>query len=169
MKANACTDPGESGAEPLTFLNAQNRSKQRFTDAGQAVLNGIPALLVTYVPSVPETPVLRVSGRCYRFQAQSKGKIWIEPSTYNVIQVETELYAPIVFPPMKGRNRRKIELRELRTKIRFRPFTFSDPEQTVLLPEFSENEMAIGSTESHRITTQAFSNYKRFVADVILK
>ena len=165
-----CTDPVESYTDPLAFLN-DSRSKYRFADAGQTVLNGVEAMMISFVPSNPEPPVLRKLGgaNCFRIDVQLKGKVWIDPATYGVLQFETELAVPAVFPPARNLNRKTIELRQSNSRMRFREFTFSDPEQTVLLPECSENELVVEANGSARRTTETFSNYKRFVAEVTIK
>jgi hypothetical protein len=50
------------------------------------------------------------------------------------------------------------------TSIRYRPVTFSDPDETLLLPALVESLVVVRNSGSPRLRiTQSYTNYRRFV------
>jgi hypothetical protein len=54
------------------------------------------------------------------------------------------------------------QIRRVDTSVRYRPVTFQDPQETVLLPESMETLTIVHGAQSYR-KRQTFSNYRRFV------
>jgi hypothetical protein len=98
----------------------------------------------------------------------SRGRIWVDAGTYDVVRVERGLRGPVdVKVPVLIQRRHPLAswiviVRDDMT-IRYKTVAFNDPEEELLLPESIDSFTAVrGGLESTR-RQQTFSEYKRFV------
>jgi hypothetical protein len=170
-----CTDPNPLSSEPLAFLLPAHRSEYRFRTAGIAKDRNRAALLIDFAsvdrrsnPELIEDP----SGHdeCFDWSGHiaSRGRIWVDASTYDVVRVERSLVGPVdVKVPALIQRRHDLAswiviVRDDVT-IRYKTVAFSDPDEVLLLPESIDSfTMVRGGLESTR-RNQTFSAYQRFV------
>jgi len=174
-----CTDPESASGSPLRFLLPKDRADYSFSIAGNEDLQGVPALVIAFAPARLDPPKAEWKGSCFRISAQKKGRIWVNPKTYDVIQVEMQLTGPVEFKsPRVSRTgifwkmgaSRKLALKKSDTTIRFRQVVFSDPDQVLLLPESRESVTVIEGARTPRFRTLTnYSNYRRFVGEIKLR
>ena len=171
-----CTDPNPLSSEPLAFLLPAHRSEYRFRMAGIAKDRNRTALMIDFAsldrrtkPELIEDP----SGHddCFDWSGHiaSRGRIWVDAGNYDVVRVERGLGGPVdVKVPALIQRRHHLAgwvviVRDDVT-IRYRTVAFSDPDEVLLLPESIISFTVVqGGLESTR-RSQAFSDYKRFVA-----
>ena len=100
----------------------------------------------------------------------SRGRIWVDAKSYDVLRVERSVGGPVdVRVPLRIQRRHNLDTRVVimreDTTIRYRTVAFSDPDETLLLPESIESlSILTGGLQSTR-RSQTYSEYKRFVGD----
>ena len=176
------TDPPPVYGNPLLFLLPNNQTRYSFYYEGEADLQERKTAVINVAPPpTHEPPQVKWEGNCYYLAGlQTKGRIWIDPNTYDVLQLQWQLAAPVVYkmsmrfvrsgllfgfvPP------RELRYEKLDTTIRFQLVTFQNPAQTLLLPMSSESMRVIkGGRPPGFLTTQSYTNYKRFLTSVQIK
>lgn len=170
-----CTDPNPLSSEPLTFLLPARRSEFQFRAAGTAKERNRTALMIDFAsvdrrsnPELIEDP----SGHddCFDWSGNiaSRGRIWVDAGTYDVIRVERGLIGPVdVKVPALIQRRYHLAsfvvIARDDVTIRYKTIGFSGPDEVLHLPESIESLTAIrGGLQSTR-RSQTFSDYKRFV------
>ena len=99
---------------------------------------------------------------------RSRGRIWVDAETYDVLRVDDRLVGTFSFDVPREHVRRgaarSMVIERADSSIRYRRVTFSDPEETLLLPASIDSVTVIrgGGTQRTRIT-QRFSDYRRFL------
>jgi hypothetical protein len=172
-----CTDPNPLTDEPLAFLLAAHRSAYVFSVAGMGRDRNRSTLMIDFEsvnrrsnPTLIEAP----SGHddCFDWTGHiaSKGRVWVDAATYDVIRVEKRLRGPVdVRVPALIQRRHRIEpfvmlMRDDMT-IRYNTVAFSNPQEVLLLPESIDIFTVVrGGLQSTR-RNQTFSDYRRFVAE----
>jgi hypothetical protein len=170
-----CTDPNPLSSEPLTFLLPGHRSEYRFRTVGIAKDRNQTTLMIDFAsvdrrsnPELIEDP----SGHddCFDWSGHiaSRGRIWVDATSYDVVRVERGLGGPVdVKVPALIQRRHHLAswvviVRDDVT-IRYKAVAFSDPDEVLLLPESIDASTVVrGGLESTR-RNQTFSDYKRFV------
>ena len=171
QERSRCTDPQAVYRDPLTFLLPENRSGYRFSPA---VGSGPAPIVVDFVQIEPEPTSVTWEEQCFTASGgRSAGRVWIDSTTRDVLQLETKLAEPfrITRPPsptQSGIRSHKIERFDV--VARFRTIVFQDPEETLLLPESIVTLAVVTPAQTRRMqTTQTFTNYKRFITEVKIK
>jgi hypothetical protein len=170
------TDPRTANMGSLLFLLLTDERARNFAFSygGFADLNGRQMLRID-VTSPQQTPP-RVTwedafvffGVRYRFQVSgvkfNKGSIWVDPETYDVLQLD---WRSDPFEFQRNNGDRKIRY-EIGMTVRFQSMSFESPEQTIVVPVSLEFATTItkgkDDTNLYR-TTHIFTNYKRFTGD----
>ena len=170
-----CTDPNPLSSEPIAFLLPGRHAEYTFQAAGVAKDRDRNALLMDFESidrrSNPEL-IRDPEGRddCFDWSGRiaSRGRVWVDASTYDVLRVERRLRGPVdVRVPLLIQRRHHLDpfvviVRDEVT-IRYRTITFTDPDEVLLLPESIDTfTMVRGGLQSTR-RNQTFSDYKRFV------
>ena len=172
-----CTDPNPLSSEPLAFLLPARRSEYQFRTAGIAKDGSRNALLIDFAsvdrrskPELIEDP--NGHDDCFDWSGPiaSRGRIWVDAESYDVLRVERGLGGPVdVKVPVLIQRRYRFDgwvviVREDVT-IRYKTVAFSDPDEVMLLPESIHSLIMVrGGLQSTR-RHQTFSDYKRFVAE----
>ena len=173
---SGCTDPNPLSPEPLAFLLPAHRSEYRFERAYFGKGKEQHTLIVDFTSAESKRRSLDVVESkkgiddCYNMEGDvpEKGRIWIDPRTYQVLKVERRMLGPVDLRVSRElQNRRRLAdqmmLERYDTTIRYKIVEFHDPDETLLLPE--SIDMLIvhrGGFESTR-RSQTFSDYRRFV------
>jgi hypothetical protein len=172
-----CTDPSPVASEPLAFLLPDHSSEYEFRIAGMGNDRDRPALLIDFASvnrrsksELIEAP----SGHddCFDWSGHiaSRGRVWVDASTYDVLRVERGLRGPVdVNVPLLIQRRHHLDnwvviMRDDVT-LRYKPVAFDDPDEVLLLPESIDSfTMVRGGLQSTR-RSQRFTGYRRFVAE----
>ncbi len=172
---SGCTDPNPLSSEPLMFLLPAHRSEYQFRIVGTAQDRNRTALMIDFAsvnrrsnPTLIEDP----SGHddCFDWSGHiaSRGRIWVDTGNYDVLRVERGLGGPVdVKVPVLIQRRHRLDTSVVIVRddvtIRYKTVAFSDPDETLLLPEsISSFTVVRGGLESTR-RNQTFSDYRRFV------
>jgi hypothetical protein len=173
---NNCTAPEQQSSEtqPLSLLLASQRPDYSFALAGEARLDGRAAILVDYqlleeVSVESET----VAGRddCISFELEGglRGRLWIDAETYDVLRLDQRLsqMVEIPLPPevtRRSNSSRYWTMERWDTTIRFKPVTFENPDETLVLPAtLSSLRVTRGSGTPRLRTVTEYKNYQRFL------
>lgn len=170
-----CTDPNPLTPEPLAFLLPANREGYTFASGGPGKGKDRGALILEF-----STEKSRGEGKlnedprgiedCFGFSVASawKGRIWVDAATYDVLRIEQRLSGPgdiaVTFAQQRKHNLpSSITVERYDTTIKYKTIAFTDPEETMLLPESIETVSMIRnglvSTRRH----QEYSGYRRFL------
>lgn len=172
---SGCTDPNPLSSEPLAFLLPGKRSEYEFKAAGVGRDRNRSVVIVDFAsvnrrsnPVLIEDPGGHDDCFDWLGHIASRGRIWVDAESFDVVRVERGLRGPVdVKVPALLQRRYRFDnwvviIRD-DVSIRYKPVTFSDPAQVLLLPEsihtFTVLRGGLQSTRRH----QAFSDYRRFV------
>jgi hypothetical protein len=173
-----CTDPNPLSTEPLAFLLPAHREEYQFRPAGMGKDRNRTVFLIDFFSvdrrSNPEL-IEDKAGHddCFDWSGQvaSRGRIWVDAATYDVVRVDRSLPGLLDVRVPQGIQRRHgldnhvIIVRE-DTTIRYRTVAFNDPDEVLLLPESIDSLMITrGGLQSTR-RRQIYSEYARFVSAV---
>jgi hypothetical protein len=167
-----CMDPRSISPEPLAFMLPGNRDEYVFALGGPGRGRDRGALILDYKTRVDEAgrPEVTTKDDCTSFTipAGLKGRIWFDPETHNILRVDQNLKSrfEVRIPPKQARFGQAdyFIVERYDSSVRYRPVSFLDPEETVLLPESITELMVIGGgTHAGKRTTQTYSGYKRFI------
>jgi hypothetical protein len=172
-----CTDPNPLSNEPLAFLLPAHRAEYQFKSAGSSKDRNRPTFLIDFA-SVNLRSTLELiedpggHDDCFDWAGPlaSRGRIWVDANSYDVLRMERSVGGPVdVRVPLRMQRRHNIDTRVAivreDTTIRYRTVTFSDPDETLTLPESIDSlSILTGGLQSTR-RSQVYSDYKRFVGD----
>jgi hypothetical protein len=165
-----CLDPKAVSPEPLAFLLAPKRDEYLFAWNRVARSKDGRTLTVDYRSRAVGSPEITWRGDCVSFElpGRSRGRLSIDATTHDVLRVDEQLIGqfdyrlPREHNPFGGNDWWVIERAD--SSIRYRPVSFRDPDEIVLLPESIESFQVIRGAGVPRLrTVQRFSNYKRFM------
>lgn len=165
-----CTDPRTGTPEPLGFLLAKNQPHYRFLPAS-ARPGGSAGPAETIALDFEQTPPDRINikwqGSCFEAEGGGlEGRIWFDPETSDVLQIDARLPKPFSIPAPSGLFGFSPPIRvESSTMIlRFARVNFEHPDETVLLPESTEVVTVFRGVPSLR-TSQILGNFRRFLSE----
>jgi hypothetical protein len=159
-----CTDPKTGTPDPLGFLLAKNQSGYQFSIA--EAKGGPPgARALDFIESPPERVRVTWEGSCFEAEGGGhQGRVWYDPTSYDVLQVELRLSKPFLIPLPNGyfgiRPAIRVERSEM--TLRFSRVEFQQPDETVLLPDSIDTLQVLRGVPSLRIH-QKLANYRRFL------
>ena len=173
---NNCTSPEQNSTEtqPLSMLLAQQRPEYRFKLSGTDRVERRPAVVVDYVMvKRPNVSVWLVEGNedCVSFSLDGglSGRVWIDPGTYDVLRLDQRLSGLVEIPLPRPVARRsggddRWTMERWDSSIRFKPVSFKDPDETLILPvSISSLRVTRGSGTPRLRTTTSYSSYQRFL------
>jgi hypothetical protein len=168
----ACHDPAAVSPDTLQMLLPRNQGDYVFSRAGSARVRGREALMLDYRPrTLGEVTVKAHEDRedCWSvdFPGHMRGRVWIDPESGDVLRLDEHLhgFVDIRLPPSRNRAREPLEVvfERVDSSTIFRPVSFSDPEETVLLPYSVESTTVVRNAGVPRLReTRRFTNYQRF-------
>jgi hypothetical protein len=172
----SCTTPEQEDTEtqPLSMLLTSQRSRYSFSSTGNTRIDDRPALMIDFreIAGV-SVAVEAVEGMddCIRYDVNGglRGRIWIDAETYDVLRLDQRLAGMIDLRMPQPLARRPgtpmyMTLERADTSMRFERMTFSEPEESLVLPT-TTTELRImrgGGTPRLRTVTK-YLNYKRFL------
>jgi hypothetical protein len=171
-----CTTPEQTTQETqdLSLLLPSQREEYRFELRGETKIDGRAAIMIDYrllkEPKV-ESHLLEGRDDCISFDIDGgmRGRIWIDAATHDVLRLDQRLHGLVEIPlPRKTRllpnDQSYWTMERWDTTIRFRPMTFANPDETLVLPESrSSLQVTRGAGTPRLRTTTSYKNYQRFV------
>jgi hypothetical protein len=165
-----CMDPRSVSPEPLAFLLPARRHKYSFAGAGIGRVDGRDALKVDYRPLDPGAPNVEWTDDCVSVDVPGRwrGRLWADPASAAIVRLDEQLTGMVDLPIPRKHQRVNgalfMTLERADMSIRYRAVTFSDPDETLMLPAeiISSSMWRNGGSAGNRVT-QTFSNYRRFV------
>ena len=165
-----CMDPKPVSPEPLGMLLPARLQESTFTSAGTSRINGRAALVIDYrgVASLPDEIKWTKDCVSLTLPGRSRGRIWVDAETYDVLRIDDRLVGAYSFEVPRQQQRRggarSMVIERADSSIRYKRVTFTDPDETLLLPESIESVTVIrGSGMQRTRITQRFSDYRRFI------
>ena len=163
-----CMDPREAYSEPLMFLLPEYQDDYAFRLAGTDRRRGGDVLLIDYTAVRLKQPRVSWNENCFTVDAPSKGRLLVDPSTYEVVRVEDRLLRPVdvPIPPalLKRVPVRRLTLERADTTVRYSEVAFRDPDETVRLPASVETLVIVPAADMPRFRVrQSFREYRRFL------
>jgi hypothetical protein len=163
-----CTDPKTGTPEPLGFLLAKNQHEFRFSLADAGPDGPAGALAIDFVQAPPERVAITWHDNCFDAEGGGQeGRLWFDPQTYDVLQMQVRLPKPFLIPipsGIFGSPSMSVRVEKSDMAMRFTRIKFQNPDETVLLPEFTEVVTLFRGVPSLR-TVQILSDFRRFLAE----
>lgn len=165
-----CLDPRSTSPEPLAFLLPDRREKFIFKAAGLGRVDGRTAMMIDYRSVKPEEPKVEWKEECVSIDlpGRARGRIWADPETSEILRLDEGIIGLVdITVPRKqqrpgGSTYMTIERAD--STIRYRRVTFTDPDETLVLPSSIETTTIVKNSGSPRTRiSQSFTNYRRFV------
>jgi hypothetical protein len=170
-----CTDPNPLTTEPLAFLLPSKRDGYTFTFGGSGKGKDRGALILEF-----STPRERGDGKltedargvedCFGLSIASpwKGRVWIDAVTYDVLRIEQRLAGPgdvaVTWAQQRKHNLPpSITVERYDQTIRYRTIAFTDPAETMLLPESVETVSLMRNGLQSTRRREEYSDYRRFL------
>jgi hypothetical protein len=133
-------------------------------------VDGRAALMVDYRGVAAGPPDITWRENCVSISlpGRSRGRIWIDAGTYDVLRLDEHLVGQFEFPVPREHQRRGAAMSMLiersDSSIRFRRVEFQDPDETLMLPATIETVTIVrgGGIQRTRIS-QRFTDYRRFL------
>jgi len=175
-----CLDPRSISPEPLAFLLPGKRDDYFFS-LGRPGRDRSRQLVTLDFESRPEGPMppeavatkADQKGKdedclSFSFPVDLKGRVWLDPETHDIVRVDQSLKHgfEVRIPPRVSQNGipDRFMVSRYDSSVRYRPVTFLEPEETILLPEsISEVMVVTGGSRAGKRITQTYSDYKRFI------
>ncbi|HSL20584.1 MAG TPA: hypothetical protein VK886_03550 [Vicinamibacterales bacterium] len=172
---SGCTDPGTPSPEPLAFLLLSHREEFRFTSISSGKEQGRAALIIDFrsanrtgKPELLEDP--RGHADCFDWSGPiaARGRVWVDTNTYDVLRVDRHNVGPVdVRVPWKLQRRYQLQPWILVERddltLRYKPVSFSDPEEVIVLPESLVALTMVRSGLQSIRRTDTFRDYRRFL------
>jgi hypothetical protein len=159
-----CTDPKTGTPEPLGFLLASNQRRYRFT-VGEPAGGPSGAAAVDFIEMPPARVQIKWEGTCFEADGGGhQGRVWYDPGTFDVLQVDVRLSKPFLVPLPEGFPgiRPAIRVEKSEMVLRFSRVDFQQPDETLMLPASIETLHVLRGVPSMRIR-QALDGYRRFL------
>jgi hypothetical protein len=165
-----CIDPRGVSPEPLAFLLADRRDKFVFHPGPPADIDGRAAAVFEYRSVRPEAPRVEWRDECASIDlpGRTRGRVWADAETAAIVRLDEQLTGMVDIPVPRDWQLRGsaayMTVERADMSIRYRPVTFSDPDETVMLPSTVETVVVVRNSGSPRLRiTQRYTNYRRFV------
>jgi predicted Rdx family selenoprotein len=170
-----CTDPTPVSPDSLEMLLPAKQGDYVFSLAGATRINGRQAMMVDFRARQPGPVAVRAhEGRedCYQVDmpGRTRGRVWIDRDTADVLRLDERLigFVDVRVPAADRRTKQPLDVtfERLDSSTIFRPVTFSDPEETLMLPSSADSLTVIrNSGVPRQRTSQRFTNYQRFTTE----
>jgi hypothetical protein len=164
-----CIDPRTVSPAPLAAFLPRHRDEYSFTLADTGRTDGRETVALDFRDRQPESPEITWEGECVTIDVPAKtlGRAWVDIETGDVLRLEERFSGTFDFfvPPEHQAHGapRAMTIQYHETTVRYRPVTFEQPDETVLLPATIETLSIVRNAGSPRVrVTQTLSDYKRF-------
>jgi hypothetical protein len=165
-----CMDPKDVATEPLSMFLPEAQEDLRFTIAGTAKVNGRRAVMLDFKSRAVGEAKMSAKKDCLTFElpGRERGRAWIDAETGDVLRLDTHLIGMFDFTLPREQQvpggPQSITIERYDSSIIYKPVTFADPEEVVLLPASINTLSVIRNSGAPRVRTiQTFSHYQRFI------
>jgi hypothetical protein len=165
-----CTDPRGVSPEPLAALLPARRGKYTFTPAGAGSVGGRAAAMFDYQSIQAEPPRVEWRDECASIDlpGRTRGRIWADPESAEILRFDEQLVGMVDIAVPAAQQRRGaspfMTVERADTSIQYRPVSFVDPDERLMLPFRIDTLVIVRNSGSPRMRiTQSFSGYRRFV------
>ena len=171
-----CTTPEQQDSEeqPLSMLLPSQREKYTFSYGGRQEIDRRDAIVIEFREvKKPKVDSWLIDGKddclSYEIEGGSRGKIWIDADSHDVLRLDRSLNGLIEIPLPRKATRRPgspmtLTVERSDSSIRFRRVSFDDPHETMVLPvESSTLQITRGSGSPRLRTTTQYQSYRRFL------
>lgn len=165
-----CFDPQATSPEVLGIFLPENQQQLTFKSAGRGKSNGRAALMIDVIDHEDGPVKVETNENCVRFgkPGGSWWRAWVDAETYAILRLDEHLSHPFdaTIPADRKMGTPRIDaiIERVDTSITYRPVTFADPDETVLLPASKDTVQVIRNSPSPRVrTTYTYRNYRRFM------
>ena len=166
-----CMDPKALASEPLAMLLAGRRQQYVFSWVGTGRTDRRATVMLDYKTLASAAADIKWRGECVSISpGQTRGRVWIDAASDDVVRLDERLIRTVDVPiprdllRMSGSGWLSVERAD--SSIRYRPVTFHDPDETVMLPDSVETLTIIRGAAVPRLReTHVFSKYQRFLTD----
>lgn len=172
---SGCTDPTPLSPEALSFLLPGYRNDYRFTAVRAGRERNRAALIVDFAsvqrtgrPELIEDEYGHDDCFDWKGPVAVAGRLWVDAGTRDVLRLDRRITGPTdvrvpdrlqrkyLFSPWLTIDRDDVTMR-------YREFSFSDPDETIVLPESVESITVMRSGLQSTRRTHVFSDYRRFL------
>ena len=167
---NDCLDPNPISLDPLSFLLPHHQRDYRFSYKGSGRSNGRAAAMLDYAPASPGPMEVTWIDGCASVEvpARTTGRVWIDTATGDVLRVDEQTRGPIDVevprPQRLSESVTSLMLERATSSIRYKVVTFTNPDETLLLPESTEMMSFVSGVGFVSLQiTHTFTGYQRFV------
>lgn len=167
-----CMDPKEVAPDALVMLLPQNRVDYEFKLAGTARTDNRASVMIDYRSVSTKRPEIIWKEDCVSVSlpGKTRGRLWVDAETDDVLRLDEHLVGWFEFATPRERSRwggpTSMVIERADSSIRYRPVTFEDPDETLVLPRSIETTTVWRNSAVNRMRmTQEFSDYRRFVTD----
>ncbi len=165
-----CFDPQATSPEVLGIFLPENQQQLTFKSAGRGKSNGRAALMIDVIDHEDGPVTVETNENCVRFgkPGGSWWRAWVDAETFAILRLDEHLSRPFdaTIPADRKMGTPRIDaiIERVDTSITYRPVTFADPDETVLLPASKDTMQVIRNSPSPRVrTTYTYRNYRRFM------
>jgi hypothetical protein len=165
-----CFDPKPASPEPLVLLLPARQAEFRFTWSGRDRVDGRDAAIVDYRPLKPGPSIVAWDGGCGSVDVPAlvRGRLWIDVASGEVLRLDERLGGQFDFSAPDRQLRLGgslfFVLERADSTIRYKPVTFADPDETLMLPSSIDSLTVIRNSGVPRMRShQEFSDYRRFL------
>ena len=165
-----CADPEPLSEEPLAIFLSAKQKDYVFSWFGRDREAGRDTIVLDYRLRQAEAPTIEWDETCVSIHLPGKtwGRVWADAESGDVLRVDEHLTGMFEFrvPPEHSRGGLPLTMTIERadSSVHYRPVTFSDPDETLLLPSSIEL-MTVwrNAGVTRQFITQEISNYRRFL------
>jgi hypothetical protein len=167
---DACMDPKAISPEPLSMFLPEHQADYEFTVAGRGKVNGRPALVIDARERDRGPITATRRGECISWElpGRFRTRVWIDEETAEVLRMDEHLagmYDLDIPPdPKEHQPAGNGVLERYDSSVVYRRMTFTDPDESLMLPITKETVVVFRHVGKDRVrTSQNFSNYRRFL------
>jgi hypothetical protein len=165
-----CMDPRAVSPEPLSMFLPKGQRDYVFTVAGAAKIDNRAAWMLDYRGREPGPVSVTWKKECFSIEmpGRSRGRAWIDAETGDVLRLDEHLTGMVdVTLPKEHRlsgGASFVVVERLDSSVRYRPITFDDPVERLMLPASITTVTVVRNAGVPRLRTeQIFSRYQRFL------
>jgi len=166
-----CFDRKPVSPEPLAMLLPRRQDDFIFTWRGEGRESGRPSVAIDYKSARVRPPEIEWTGHCVSIElpGRTRGRVWLDAASGDVLRLDEQLTGPFEVPvprsQMKGlAGPLSFTIDRADTSISYRAVTFTDPDETVMLPSSIISLQVIRNSGVPRLRTyQKFAKYRRFI------
>ena len=164
-----CLDPKSVSPEPLGMLLPHRQGEYVFTWKSLGRESGRPSVALDYTVARKQAATAVWKGDCGTIDLPTRGRVWLDPATADVLRLDEQAAGQHEVPAPESPRRRGVRassfiVERADSSIAYRPVTFHDPDETLMLPASITSLQVIRNSGTPRLRKyQKFAKYRRFI------